>query len=149
MTPTDNAFLLCPVEPIEDALAGHAPGHESAWAGRLADVLEGVAQALSEHAADLAAPDGALAEADWTRPTLARQADRLRCRQVELLREANDLRRQARRAALAFRPVAQHPAGGLPEPGHNGSVPNFGDIRRRAEALVADLRRHAESETDM
>jgi hypothetical protein len=132
------------LEPLEQALAAAVPGREREWASAVGEALSRVESALRQHQAAARAPDGLFAEVDEARPTLARQADRLRIDHDSLLNQARVLREEVRRAAEAFQPVPNRTA-----PRAGAGVVQFGAIRQQGEALLARLQGNKDAETKL
>jgi hypothetical protein len=139
-----NDALELSVDQMQQALAEKVPGRESDWTAAVEEALSRVEAALRQHRAAAREPDGLLAEVDETRPTLARQADRLRTDHDAFLKDVLALREEVGRAAGAFRPVAHHST-----PQAAAGVVQFSAIREQAEVLLARLRKHEEAETKL
>lgn len=73
------------------AAARETAGREGHWADLVGQILQQIAEALTWDAA-VATPHGLLEPVDWTRPSLARRADRLRRDDARLRTEAAGLR---------------------------------------------------------
>jgi hypothetical protein len=127
---------------LGDALAKTVPGNEWEWANGVGSALSHMEAALREHRASAKSPNGALAGVDETRPTLARQAEKLRRDDDHLLTQILGLRQEVRRAAEAFRP----PLDGSDNTVVAGEIPDFGSMRHEGEQLLAALRQHKEVE---
>jgi hypothetical protein len=148
-TTTDT--LLDMVGQLECALAADIAGDERGWCEGVAGALADLAEALYEHEADAASPDGLYAAVDLTRPALARQVAALRREHAHFLEESDLLRRKVREACRAFgNPADRGPlASDIPRPASTVGVPDFGDIRQRARELITALNRHLETEIDL
>ena len=85
---TKEDALGLSLKPLQEALAVAVPGHEREWTAAVGEALSRVETALRQHRAAARAPDGLLAEVDETRPSLARQADRLRIDHDAFLKDA-------------------------------------------------------------
>jgi len=81
---------------------------------------------------------------DQTRPTLARQTDKVCQDQGHLLDQIAALRKEVAAAANTFAPTA-----GLREPARCGAVPDFGAIRQHAEQLLTELQQNREAEANL
>jgi hypothetical protein len=136
--------LVAALDRSRQALAADVPGHEREWAEKVEAALAGVEQALRQHMAVAATPDGVFAEVDDTRPTLARQADVLCQEHGDLLKQVLALREEVRRTAAAFQPAA-----GPTAKTAAGGVADFGVLRQQAEKLLAGLEQNKEAETKL
>src|SRR5262245_1548049 len=129
---------------LRQALAADVHGHEREWSETVGDALAGVETALRQHRAVAKATDGLLAEVDETRPTLARQADKLRSDYDDFLVQVRALRAEVQFAVEAFTtaaaPSAQTGAGG---------VVDFGAIRQHADQLLSGLQQNKDAETQL
>jgi hypothetical protein len=132
--------LALSLDQLRHALGGEVLGHEREWAEAMRAALIQVEQALRQRITAVKAPDGPLAEVDDTRPTLVRQVNALRQYQEELLGKAVALQEEVRCAAKAFQPNSSAGA---------GSVPVFGEIRRKTEELLAGLQQNKEAQIDL
>src|SRR5437879_5050561 len=70
--------LVLALERLHQALAEDFSGQEGQWVDTVGGALARVEMALRQHRAGAKGPDGLLAQAEETRPTLNRQADELR-----------------------------------------------------------------------
>jgi hypothetical protein len=133
--------LATSLDRLGDALGRTVPGNEWEWANGVGNALGHMEAALREHRASAKAPNGALAGVDETRPTLARQADKLRRDDDHLLTQILGLRQEVRRAAEAFRPAVERTGNGVA-----CEIPDFGTMRHEAEQLLAAMQQHKEVE---
>jgi hypothetical protein len=118
------------------------------WAVGLADAFSRVELGLRKRMAAAHDPDGLFAEVDDTRPTLARQADKLRGSHSELLSQAMSLRAEARHAADFFSPSGRKRAETSVARGRRriGTAADVHEIRQRAEQFLVSLQKHEEAE---
>jgi ABC-type transporter Mla subunit MlaD len=130
------------------AIEAAVTGRERAWAEAMNDALGEVERALRQHPALAQNMGGASAQIDRTRPSLARQAQKLNEEQKELLQRVMDLRGKAQAAARIFGSDVNpsQPAGAA-----NGtdSIPDFGTIQHLAEECQAGLQRILDAEAGL
>jgi hypothetical protein len=125
------------LENLHQALVADVSGREQEWLKELEAALSRAETALRQHRDATHAPDGALAEVDETRPTLARQADGLRGDQEDLLNQFLALREEVRRTT---------------EHASNKAVHGYADvvaIREKAGQLLAGLQENKEAQTKL
>lgn len=126
----EHDALLVAMHQLEAALGAAAPGREHCWNDRVRENLSGVQSALERHVASAEAEQGLFAEIDLTRPTLVRSVERLRREHIDLVQQAEALRRQ-----VAHYGVEERPA--------------FENIRQQAARLLEALRHHQAREADL
>jgi hemerythrin-like domain-containing protein len=129
-TRTEHDSLLLAMHQLEAALAAAAPGREQRWNDRVQENLAGVQSALEGHVASTEGDHGLFGEIDLTRPTLVRNVERLRREHVDLIQQAEALRRQ----------VAHYG----PE-----ELPAYASIRQQAARLLEAIRHHQAREVDL
>lgn len=129
-TRSEHDALLVAMHQLEAALAAAAPGREHCWIDRVRENLSGVQSALERHVASAEGEEGLFAEIDLTRPTLIRSAERLRREHVDLVQQAEALRRQVAHYGPEERPA-------------------FEIIRQQAARLLEALRHHQAREADL
>lgn len=120
-----NDALTLALDRLRRALARDIAGREQEWAQTAAEALSGVEAALRQHTAAANRPDGALAEVDNTRPTLARQASALRDEYGALLKQVTMLKQEVQSAA------------------------DLGLFRRHAEEFLTGLEQSKEAEASL
>ncbi len=139
-----NDALLMAMERLRQALAADVPGRECAWGETVGDALAQLEQGLRAHVEASEAPDGLPTEVDQTRPTLARQTDKVCQDQDQLLEQIAALRKEVAAVTSAFEPAA-----GVPAQARTAVVPDFGALRQHAEQLLADLQQNREAEANL
>jgi hypothetical protein len=140
--------LLQQLDRLDRALHVSVVGREREWSDSVAAVLDATAEALRQHREATESPDGLAAEVDLTR--LSRQVGELCQEHRDLGRQLAALRDEVRQAAAAFAPdagLARLDA--MPLPGKEGPAVDFSALRERAEALLAALRRHVDTEAGL
>lgn len=126
----EHDALLVAMHQLEAALAAAAPGREHCWNERVRENLSGVQAVLERHVASAEEDQGLFAEIDLTRPTLVRCVERLRREHVDLVQQAESLRRQVIHYGLEEKPA-------------------FDNIRQQAARLLEALRHHQAREADL
>jgi hypothetical protein len=144
---TKQRTLTTAVRRLAVTAALDAVGREYEWATLVSDTLATVARALLLHLAHEETANGPLALADWTRPTVARRAGRLCAETRLLLRRAEELRAKVEEAARCFAPPGETSA--ILPPSASRRVPDFGELRREVQDLIADLDRHNDEEVGL
>jgi hypothetical protein len=141
---------------LENALAGHCPGHEQEWSVRMRDVLLDVEQALRVHRASTEGQNGMFASmndlAPDTTPTRDRQLQKFCAEHEDFMERARILRSDVQQAERVFQPREDKPPttlGPVTPVQAGGAVPDFGSIRQRGAHLVEALRKHKEDETKL
>lgn len=129
-TRADHDALLVAMHQLEAALAAPAPGREQCWNDRVRENLAGVQSALERHMASAEGEEGLFAEIDLARPSLVRSVERLRREHVDLVQQAEALRRQV----IHYGPE---------------ELPAFNNIRQQAARLLEALRHHQAREADL
>jgi hypothetical protein len=142
--------LAVQTDRLSQAVHASDRGRERNWSESLDEALAGVERALRRHMMIAQDPQGVFAEVDETRPTLARQASRLREDHERLLEQCLAIRKELRRPTGEFSFAA---ADSLPIPGSpkrsNEIIPGHGEIRQHTEKLCDELRVNLQSETHL
>jgi hypothetical protein len=142
--------LAFQVHRMSRALNAAFRGRERQWTESLDEALAGVEGSLRRHMMTAQQPEGVFAEVDETRPTLARQAARLREEHGRLLEQCVALRGELRQAPGEYAFAA--PAA-LPTPGSTRRlseiIPGNVEVRRHAEQFYDELRLNLQAETGL
>ncbi len=144
---TNRDDLVAAVDRLEQTLG--TPGNGDA----LRRALGGLEDALWQHAAVLAGPDGPLPDIDrplLPSPGVSRRTEELRQQLDNFLTELRALRTKARGLAApsgTTRPDTM--AGALPVAPEMGAAVDYGVICARARDLIADLQQFEEEEEDL
>src|SRR3989442_10006264 len=86
------------IDGLKEALANRMAGQESLWTENVAKAIANIQKKLRQHTATAQAADGLFSGVDDTRPTLARQTDKLRREHSNLLGQLLALREEVLRA---------------------------------------------------
>jgi hypothetical protein len=144
--PRREDMLRRSMDELAHILKSPASGGERAWAERAGWALDGIEEALCRHTATVESGEDVWPEGHFKGPSMERQMSQLRRQHVNLLEEADALRRDALRAAQPSMHSA-HP----PSP-VNAAAPAGMDLealRQRGQEFLQTLRRHTEQETEL
>jgi CheY-like chemotaxis protein len=146
----EDEAVVQAAERLGKTLAARVPGRERLWGKQLGSALVGLEDALRQHAVQMDAPDGWLAQVDLSRNTLARRLGGCRREQGRLFEQMHALLAQVRSAIQAFQAGGEPsaPLGALPEPAAAQPV-DFNQIRQAGERLLAAVNRHIGRERDL
>lgn len=129
-TAAEHDALLAAIHQLERALAAPAPGREREWARQVAATLDATRQQIEEHRRSAEAEDGLLVELQRALPEAAYRIDKLKEAHGAFIEETNGLLRDVEQLATS---------------GHGSADA----IRRRAAALLSELRHHQARQVDL
>jgi hypothetical protein len=125
---------------LERALAAKTAGREYQWSASVADALAQVRQEIQRKRVETATPDNIAEEVDMTRPSLVREVEALHRDFADCLERANALYTEVKDVTRSFSPREKAKARAA------RAVPDFGELKRRVEALLGNLERDQEAE---
>jgi hemerythrin-like domain-containing protein len=129
-TAGEHDAILAAIHRLERALAAAAPGREADWAQQVDTELHEVRTQLVRHQRSAEEADGLFAELERAAPQMAYRIGKLRAGHAAVIDELDGLRASIER----FR---------------RDGVGTFDAIRRRAAALLTELRAHQAEEVDL
>jgi hypothetical protein len=126
----EHAAIVAAQQGLEAALASAAAGREREWAGRVATELRRLYDSMRDHCRSAEAASGLLASIEETMLVVNERLVEVREHHQKILDECEALLPEVERCAA-------------------GEVVSYAALRRRADALMIELRHHQALEADL